>query len=91
MYNSLHVRCTVFFYNYPFRERDDVGACCNIAACNILTVEQIGRIFGVNRAKCDRSTQQLACDISVLIKSILSDWPIENPSWRPFSKMATDK
>ena len=33
----------------------------------------------------------LACDISIVIKSILSDWPIENPRWRPFSKMATDK
>ena len=27
VYDSLDVRCTVFFYNYKFRERDDVGAC----------------------------------------------------------------
>ena len=59
-HNSLDVRCTVFFYNYPFRERDDVGACCNIAlgaCCNALTVEQICRIFGVNLANCVRSTK----------------------------------
>ena len=53
-------RYTVFFYNYKFRYRDDVGACCNIAigaGCNTLTVEQIVRIFGVNRANCDTSTK----------------------------------
>ena len=31
---------------------------------------------------------KLACDISIVIKSIPSDWSIENPRWRPFSKMA---
>ena len=59
VYESLDVRYTVFFYNYKFRERDDVGVCCNIAlgvGCDNLTVEQIGRIFVVNRAHCDRST-----------------------------------
>ena len=30
VYNSLDVRYTASFYNYIFRERDDVGACCNI-------------------------------------------------------------
>ena len=35
-------------------------------------------------------TPTLACDISIVIKSILSDWTIENPRWQPFSKMATD-
>ena len=42
--NSPDVRYTVFFYNYKFRERDDVGACCNTslgAGCNTVTVEQI--------------------------------------------------
>ena len=37
VYKSLDVRYTAFFYNYTFRERDDVGACCNIvfgAGCN---------------------------------------------------------
>ena len=30
LYNkSLDVRYAVFFYNYKFRARDDVGACCN--------------------------------------------------------------
>ena len=51
---------TVFFHNYKFRDRDDFGACCNIAigaCCNTLTVEQIGRIFGVNGANCDTSTR----------------------------------
>ena len=56
---SFDVRYIVFVYNYKFRERDDVGACCNIAlgvGCNTLTVEQIGRIVGANRANCDRIT-----------------------------------
>ena len=38
VYNSLYVRDTVFFYNYNFRERYDVGVGCNIAigvGCNI--------------------------------------------------------
>ena len=30
---------------------------------------------------------KLACDISIVIKSIPSDWSIENPRWRPFSKV----
>ena len=30
VHNSLDVRYTVFFCNYKFRERDDIGACCNI-------------------------------------------------------------
>ena len=37
VYKSLDVRYTVYFYNYKFRERDDVGACCNIGletGCN---------------------------------------------------------
>ena len=34
---------------------------------------------------------KLACGISMVIKSILSDWPIENPRWQPFSKIATKK
>ena len=58
VHNSLDGRYTVFFYNYTFRERDDVGASCNIGlgvGCNTLTVEQIVRIFGVNRAHCDTS------------------------------------
>ena len=65
---SLNVRYIVFFCNYNFCDRDDVGACCNIAigacsniaigaGCNTLTVEQIVRIFGVNRANCDTSTK----------------------------------
>ena len=36
-------------------------------------------------------TPKLACDISIVIKSILSNWPIENQVWRPFFKMATGK
>ena len=51
---------TVFFYNYKLRDRDDVGACCNIAvgaSCNTITVEQIVRMCGVNRANCDTSTK----------------------------------
>ena len=54
------MREKVCFYNYKFRDRDDVGACCNIAigaSFNILTVEQIVRICGANRANCDTSTK----------------------------------
>ena len=57
---SLNVRYIVFFCNYNFCDRDDVGSCCNIAigaGCNTHTVEQIVRIFGVNRANCDTSTK----------------------------------
>ena len=46
--------------SYKFRERDDVGACCNIAlgvSCNTLKMEQIVRILGVNRANDDTSTK----------------------------------
>ena len=60
VYKSLDVRHTVFVYYYKFSERDDVGACCNIAigaGCNTLTVEQIVRILGVNRANYDTSTK----------------------------------
>ena len=59
MYKSLDVGTRDFFYTYKFRDRDDVGACCNIAIgarCTTLTVEHIGRIVGVNRANCDTST-----------------------------------
>ena len=31
VFTSIDVRYTVFVYNYKFRERDDVRACCNIA------------------------------------------------------------
>ena len=44
---------------YKCHERDDVGACCNIAigaGCNIVTVEHIVRIFGENRADFTTST-----------------------------------
>ena len=27
---SILTKNTIFFYNYKFRDRDDVGACCNI-------------------------------------------------------------
>ena len=35
VYKSLDVGTRYFFYNYKFRDRDDVGACCNsaIGAC----------------------------------------------------------
>ena len=37
-------------------------------------------------------TVHIQCSMfSMVIKSTLSDWPIENPRWRPFSKMATNK
>ena len=60
VYKSLNVRYIVFFYYYKFRERDDVGASCNnaiVASCSTLTVEQIIRILGVNRANYDTSTK----------------------------------
>ena len=45
---SLDVGTPYFFYNYKFRDRDDVGAYCNSALgarCNTLTVEQIVGVF----------------------------------------------
>ena len=60
VYKSLDVRYTVFLYYYKFREQDGDGASCNIAigaSCNTLTVEQIVRILGVNRANYDTSTK----------------------------------
>ena len=61
VYNSLDVRCTVSFYNnYTFRERDDIGACCNIclgAGCNTYGGADSICIFGVNRATCDTITK----------------------------------
>ena len=61
VYKSLDVRYTVFSTIANFvSERDDVGACCNScigASCNTLTVEQIVRIIGVNRANYDTSTK----------------------------------
>ena len=53
---------TAFFCNYKFRERDDIGACCNIClgvGCrpNTVTVEQIACICGMNRANCDADTK----------------------------------
>ena len=52
VYQSLDVRYTIFFYYYKFGERDNVGA-----SCNTLTVEQIVRNLGVNRANYDTSTK----------------------------------
>ena len=62
VHNSLDVRYTVFFYNYTykFRERDDVGACCNIClgvGCNTVTMEQMACIVGLNRADCYTDTK----------------------------------
>ena len=59
VHNSLDVRYTVFFYNYKFRVKYYVGACCNVClgvGCNTLRVEQKVRIFGMNRANCDTDT-----------------------------------
>ena len=59
VYKSLDIRYTVYFYNYKFRVRDDIGTCCNICLGQVvtLTVEQIVCIFGVNRANCDTITK----------------------------------
>ena len=59
VHNSLDVRYISFFYNFNFRERDDVGACCNtclVVGCNTVTVEQSACICGMNRADCDPDT-----------------------------------
>ena len=64
VYNSLDVRYTVFYYYHKFRERDDVVESCNIAngaSYNTLTVEQIVRILGVNRANYDIRTKIGMC------------------------------
>ena len=49
VYNSQYVRYTVFFYNYKFREQDDVGTCCNICLgvdCNTYIGEDIVYFWG---------------------------------------------
>ena len=63
---------------------------CMGVGCNALTVEQIGRIFG-SIVQIVIEASKLACDISMVIKSILSDLSIKNPRWRPFSEMAAIK
>ena len=61
VYNSIGVvMYAVFSYKYECRERDDVGACCNIClglGCNTVTMEQIACIFGMNRAHFDTDTK----------------------------------
>ncbi len=59
VYNSLDVRYTVFSYSYTFRERDGIGACCNVVLGVGLTVELIVCIsLWVNRANCDTITKR---------------------------------
>ena len=82
VYKSLGVRCTVIFYNHKFRELDDVGSRCRLflgVVCNIVTVEQITGMFRGIMHIIIRALK-LARDISMVIKSILSDRTIENPS-----------
>ena len=38
VHTSLDLRYTAFFYNYKFRERDDVGACCNSCLGQVVTL-----------------------------------------------------
>ena len=52
VYNSLRldVIYIVLFYNYKFRERDNVGACCNIVlgvGCNIVLGVGCNIVLGV--------------------------------------------
>ena len=55
--------------------------------------EQIVRNLGVNRANYDTSTKVGMRHFyrGLVVKSIPSDWLIENPRWPPFSKMVTNK
>ena len=52
-----------------FRERDDVGACCNSclgASCNTFKVEQIACVLG-RIVQIVKQSPKLACDISIVI------------------------
>ena len=75
VYKYLYVSYTVVILKLQISRGEYVGACCNS-----VTLRQIVRIFGVTRANCD--TKTLEHDISIVIKSILSDLPIENLIWR---------
>ena len=60
VYKSLDVRYTVSSTIANFVSEMTSGASCNSclgASCNTLTVEQIVRILGVNRANYDTSTK----------------------------------
>ena len=49
VYNSLDVRYTILSYNYKYRERYDVGACCNIAlgvGCNTYSEADSVHVWG---------------------------------------------
>ena len=46
--------------------------------------------FEVNRTTYDTSTN-VGMVHPIVITSMLCDWSIENPRWRPFSRMATYK
>ena len=72
VYNSLDVRYTVFFYNYKFRERDDVGACCNIClGVGFNTYSGADSMHFCGDLHIVIQPPNLACDISIVIKSIL--------------------
>ena len=69
VHTSLDLKYTTFFYNYKFRERDDVGACCNSclgASCNTFKVEQIACVLG-RIVQIVKQSPKLACDISIVI------------------------
>ena len=61
VHTSLDLRYTAFFYNYKFRERDDVGA-----SCNTFKVEQIVCVLG-RIVQIVKQSPKLACDISIVI------------------------
>ena len=78
------------FLQLNVREPDDVGACGNITlGVGCITLLQCSRLFAFLVWIVQIVIQ--ACDIYVVIKTILSAWSIENPRWRPFSMMATNK
>ena len=59
-YNSLYVKYMVSFYNYKFRERDDVGACCNIGlgvSCNTYCGADSMHFWGESCKLCDVFTK----------------------------------
>ena len=89
VYKSLDVRCIVFVYK--FRERDDVGACCNIVLgvgcntdCSVDFWDESWKVWHKHQSWHGASLY--------IYKSIMSDLPIEKvPRWGPFPKMATPK
>ena len=93
VYKSLDVGTTYFSTIANFVIEMTLGHVVTVLLGHVVTLLQWSRYVAFWGESCKIVIQAptLECDISIVIKYILSDWQIENPRWRPFSKMATNK